>query len=343
MGLDGECAEAFTQYKQYGDWIQCLDPRILGNGCGNLVCQIATDLSKQCYALQDVGDMTTTHFIQVKDYTPCGGSINMYCLSGSCVPKPSNDATCPNDCSQRGMCSNDGTCRCDYGWTSDDCSVVQTCQQNCKSLGREGCVSDALCGPCIEDRGSLDINDETTPCIFLAPEIMRVNASSAIDSTTAMAAFDHQPYIHWKADFSTGVAWIMVNYGEPMTIVHYEIQSPNTLPQFDPRSWSFQGGHGDGTPWVTLDTQLDIIFEDRHLIKPYHISTSNQAAFPMYRFYFTAVRDDNGGQLQLAEIKLYKDDHNAVADGTTTKISAASAVAQLSVSISIVGALLYLL
>jgi hypothetical protein len=193
-------------------------------------------------------------------------------------------------------------------------------------MGREGCVSSELCGPCKEDRGSSDINDRNTACIYLAPPILRVNASSEIDSTTAQAAFDKQPYIHWKADFTTGVAWLTAEFPEPTTIVQYELQSPNTLPQFDPRTWLLQGGNNDGAPWVTLDTQVDIEFEDRHLIKSFHISEEAQKPYSVFRLYFTAVRADDGGQLQLAEVKLYKDDHESVHDVGVLKGSASSAV-----------------
>jgi len=325
MGLDGECAEAFTQYKSYGNWVRCGQSSILGNGCGNLVCQIATDRTKQCYGLQDPTDLTTQHFIQVKDYTPCGGVSNKYCLNGQCVYTTSHDVVCMNDCSNQGECSNDGTCVCDSGFTGDDCSQTLTCNQDCTGLGRQGCASPTLCGACQDGRSSVDVNDATTPCIFLQPPILSVNASSAIDDTTAEAAFDHQPYVHWKADFATGLAWITATYPTPTKIVQYEIQSPNTLPQFDPRTWVLQATNDETTPWTTLDSQTDILYEDRHEVLAFHIPEANQGAYTTYRMYFTAVRDVNGFQLQVAEIKLYVDDHTSVRESGSLSPAAMTA------------------
>merc|ERR1711988_1853150 len=49
---------------------------------------------------------------------------------------------CPGDCSFRGVCGTDGTCDCQPGFGSSDCSV-QTCPSDCSSHGV--CMSTGTC------------------------------------------------------------------------------------------------------------------------------------------------------------------------------------------------------
>lgn len=39
------------------------------------------------------------------------------------IDVPVNEALCPNNCSDRGNCSNFGTCQCEPGYFGSDCSL----------------------------------------------------------------------------------------------------------------------------------------------------------------------------------------------------------------------------
>jgi hypothetical protein len=60
----------------------------------------------------------------VQNGVPCRN--DHFCILGTCEPI-ANYFECP-DCNGRGTCSNHNVCKCDCGWTGDDCSQLAWCQ-----------------------------------------------------------------------------------------------------------------------------------------------------------------------------------------------------------------------
>ena len=62
----------------------------------------------------------------VQNGVPC--SEGHFCILGSCEPI-TDYYECP-DCSGHGICSNHNECKCDCGWTGENCSQVAWCEEN---------------------------------------------------------------------------------------------------------------------------------------------------------------------------------------------------------------------
>jgi alpha-L-fucosidase 2 len=95
------------------------------------------------------------------------------------------------------------------------------------------------------------------------------------------------------------VAWQrQTSRGEIVT--SYTLVSANDMPGRDPKDWDFSGSM-DGQEWTVLDSHRDETpFDQRKQAKSY--TFSNSAAYPYYKFNFTANHDDP--MFQLAEVAL---------------------------------------
>jgi hypothetical protein len=123
----------------------------------------------------------------------------------------------------------------------------------------------------------------------------------------ATNAFDNT-LVKWLdfADANPGTrsSWIQYQYQGNLqrAVTNYTITSANDAPERDPADWALLGSN-DGVSWVTLDTQLGQIFNDRYQTRAFPIATP--APYNLYRLRIDSVADAaNAIAVQLTEIQL---------------------------------------
>lgn len=72
----------------------------------------------------------------------CSCSVGWY---GAACDQTSASGSCPNQCSNRGICPN-GACLCTVGWKGADCSTATTAAQTAAGLGVNGTASNSVSG-----------------------------------------------------------------------------------------------------------------------------------------------------------------------------------------------------
>jgi hypothetical protein len=320
LGYGGQCAETFTQYRDYGYWISCMDAPT-AQPCGDLICKIngsisdITSATSECYTISIAGGGNEA--VQVREKTPCGsGNI---CVNSLCVaPATGSIPVCPSvggvACGGRGICTNEAKCLCDPGYTGAYCDQTLNCGADCRLLGRKGCISNSACGECLTGRGTVGGQGDmfiNTFCELRAPAAFKIQSTYTVAGSTTSRAFDQQPYTHWVADFTTPPAVLQIQYSTPFELVHYEMMSSNTLPGEDPKSWFVEGSTiGFSGPWTILDQQTGILFTERHMTKAFPLAVDRIQRYTYFQMRFTQARDDAQTQsptkqLQVAEIIFY--------------------------------------
>ncbi|WP_268626317.1 basic secretory protein-like protein [Paenibacillus alvei] len=116
-------------------------------------------------------------------------------------------------------------------------------------------------------------------------------------------AFDQYIFSKWLT-FNTP-AWLQYEFRSAKIVNSYSITTAEDEPGRDPKSWVLKGSN-DGIVWDDLDTQQNQSFISRHQTKTY--SFANTAAYKFVKFDNFANQYDDGGMLQLSEIKLFGDD-----------------------------------
>lgn len=144
------------------------------------------------------------------------------------------------------------------------------------------------------------------------PTILPINL--AVDGTVTASgengshegkdkAFDQYIFSKWLT-FSTP-AWLQYEFTTAKIVNSYSITTAEDEPGRDPKSWVLKGSN-DGIVWDDLDTQQNQSFTSRHQTKTY--SFANTAAYKFVKFDNFANQYDDGGMLQLSEIKLFGND-----------------------------------
>ncbi|EJW17739.1 discoidin domain-containing protein [Paenibacillus alvei] len=144
------------------------------------------------------------------------------------------------------------------------------------------------------------------------PTILPINL--AVDGTVTASgengshegkekAFDQYIFSKWLT-FNTP-AWLQYEFTSAKIVNSYSITTADDEPGRDPKSWVLKGSN-DGIVWDDLDTQQNQSFTSRHQTKTY--SFANTAAYKFVKFDNFANQYDDGGMLQLSEIKLFGDD-----------------------------------
>lgn len=144
------------------------------------------------------------------------------------------------------------------------------------------------------------------------PTILPINL--AVDGTVTASgengshegkdkAFDQYIFSKWLT-FSTP-AWLQYEFTTAKIVNSYSITTAEDELGRDPKSWVLKGSN-DGIVWDDLDTQQNQSFTSRHQTKTY--SFANTAAYKFVKFDNFANQYDDGGMLQLSEIKLFGND-----------------------------------
>ncbi|NRA46427.1 MAG: metallophosphoesterase [Oligoflexales bacterium] len=111
-------------------------------------------------------------------------------------------------------------------------------------------------------------------------------------------AFDQDIWTKW-VDFSPRT-WIQYQYpnARSVQISAYKITSANANPARDPRDWTLEGSD-DGSNWVRLDTQSNVVFSGRFQTREFRVSS--QSSYNQYRL--NILRNNGASAIQLAEIE----------------------------------------
>ena len=84
---------------------------------------------------------------------------------------------CPDKCSNNGLCSQDGTCKCDKGYTGFNCSKEDkpvTCPNNCSS---HGLCNNGTC-TCNQGFGGPDCSTNTCPPGYAGPGCLNCDVAA---------------------------------------------------------------------------------------------------------------------------------------------------------------------
>lgn len=137
--------------------------------------------------------------------------------------------------------------------------------------------------------------------------VTSLNANSVNALEGPSSAFDGNTDTKWL-DYSGSSSSVWIQYEEALSfsVSKYAITSANDAPERDPASWIVYGST-DGSYYVTLDSQQDIVFTERNERKTFSISSPG--TYSNFKFEFTSVRDsESANSLQLADIQLWTGD-----------------------------------
>ncbi|WP_114790911.1 DUF1735 domain-containing protein [Niabella yanshanensis] len=96
--------------------------------------------------------------------------------------------------------------------------------------------------------------------------------------------------------------WAQLSFETAKVVGAYTMTSANDQESRDPKNWRFQGSN-DGTNWIDLDVQTDILFTDYKQTKRFEFD--NNTPYKHYRLRIEALRSNPiGGLFQLAEWRL---------------------------------------
>ena len=237
--------------------------------------------------------------------TKTGTSEQHVCSGGTCQLLPTPPACTPPDCNNQGTCSNTGKCVCDPGFNDATCAgQITSCTVDCAGLQRQGCVSNALCGDCLQ--GFSSVTGEANSACELALASMLSVAGAAQECCPVDHLFDNDYFSHWKGDFAIGAeVAVTATYAQPFTAVYYEIMSANSLPSEDPTHWVLEGS-ADGLKWQEMDSRENVVFTDRHQTLGFDVASCSPEPYTQYRLRVTGVRDlSTTAAVQLAEMDLF--------------------------------------
>ncbi|MFD0588123.1 discoidin domain-containing protein [Paenibacillus sp. GCM10027627] len=113
-------------------------------------------------------------------------------------------------------------------------------------------------------------------------------------------AFDKSTWTKWLTFNSP--AWLQYELPTAKVITSYSITSAEDAPYRDPKNWSLQGSN-DGINWTVLDSRQNQTFAKRHQTNNY--TFTNSTPFKYVKFDNFANQYQDGGIIQLAEIKLF--------------------------------------
>lgn len=108
--------------------------------------------------------------------------------------------------------------------------------------------------------------------------------------------FDGNPETKYYLGNLSSSIWMQAEFETPVLSNAYTLTSANDLPHRDPTDWMLQGSQ-DGESWITLDSRVSEIFDNRFDLRVFRIK--NTTAYKFYRL--TILRTQGGTQFQLAD------------------------------------------
>lgn len=214
---------------------------------------------------------------EILDGTPCGdGRQDLMCMDRKCVQRAtiqSKDAgiqCSPAECSMNGKCGQDiGSgigCVCNPGFMGVKCEIEVQCSAMCAKLGRETCVADEKCGPCLPGLSTpgRNLDDHSIPCELFDAKITSAENLAKPEDATVADLYDGDIYKSWVHTFTLGEKpSVILQLKEAALVAMYEITSSNAAETSDPATWTLEGSE-DGTTWTKLDFQHGVQFISRH-------------------------------------------------------------------------------
>lgn len=98
--------------------------------------------------------------------------------------------------------------------------------------------------------------------------------------------------------------WIMYNCRENEELYAYSFTSANDASWRDPEEWTLHGST-DSITWSTIDTQRDIIFENRLETQLFVVNSAEK-----FKYYKWNIKSKNDTLFQMAELVMYGIDRN---------------------------------